>query len=520
MRGNGAQTARLIPLQQIYQDEGILPYTRKLDLPQSSQITLTATPGEYESGSFILQTGKTALKNVSITASNLTTNDKKQTINNARIDIRLVKAWFQSAKTMRRTNRNRPKILTPELLLHDNKLVKVDFDTQTNAIRHNPGINDAKTLLPFNVPAHFNQQVWVTIHVPDSTPAGTYHGTLTVKSEPDNKNNFDKNIKIQLTVLPFKLANTRLFMGQFYLAWLTKPVKTYYNARGKNTQQMLAELIDMKQHGVNQITIDHNYHNDPQAITLSRQIALVKQAGLTTNSIIYVDWQVNGQNNPYRYRKKLQTIQQAFTEQGIGQFWIYNKDEKKLNELVRSSHTFDAAHEIGAKNIVAVTNPQIALQLGNHLDYVLVQHKTPTKTISKLKSKGVTPIAYGLPHAGEEKPATTRYTYGFGLVEKGFAGTLSYAYQSGETWDDWMHWEKSNYRPNVMAYPTANAPIPTLQWEAWREAVDDLKYLETLVKQTGSDLKETLEKAIQNTGREPDKIRLYLIKQILATQKQ
>jgi hypothetical protein len=34
-----------------------------------------------------------------------------------------------------------------------------------------------------------------------------------------------------------------------------------------------------------------------------------------------------------------------------------------------------------------------------------------------------------------------------------------------------------------MAYPTVNKPIPTIQWEGWREGVNDVRYLSLLKSQ-------------------------------------
>ena len=36
------------------------------------------------------------------------------------------------------------------------------------------------------------------------------------------------------------------------------------------------------------------------------------------------------------------------------------------------------------------------------------------------------------------------------------------------------------YRDHVFAYPTLNGVIDTIQWEGFREAVDDVRYLTTL----------------------------------------
>jgi hypothetical protein len=80
--------------------------------------------------------------------------------------------------------------------------------------------------------------------------------------------------------------------------------------------------------------------------------------------------------------------------------------------------------------------------------------------------------AYGEPQAGMETPGTYRRLYGTGLLSDGFEGVCNYAYQSGDCWDDWGD---PTWRPHVMAYPTMGAPIPTLQWEGWRKAVDDIR---------------------------------------------
>jgi len=519
-KGNGAQIAQIIILNSPFRDNGILPYTTTSAISQhQNSIKIQSTPGEYEPASFVIQAGKQKLQAVKIEASDLISEDKTSAINANNIDVRLVKTWFQSSDVMRRTDRDAPKRLVPELLLHDSGLVKVDYDKQTNSIRTQPTIHDTDSLLPFNLPASLNQQIWLTVLTPTEAKAGYYTGKITINATMENEEPFAETIDVSLRVLPFQLQETSMLMGQFYLARLVKPYKTYFSARGKNKTQMTKELNDMKQHGVNLMTLDHGYNPDADTssniASLKKQIKLIKESGFTTNPIVYVDWKVSEHNNIKHYQNKLNIIKNTFNSEGIDDFWIYNRDEKKLSILQSSIHTFDAAHNIGSKNIVAITKPNIAKHLRGYLDFALIQHRSQESTINKLKTAGIIPIAYGLPHAGEEKPETTRYTYGLKLVEKGFAGTLSYAYQAGECWDDWMHWQKSNYRPNVMAYPTSTKPIPTIQWEAWREGVDDLKYLETYAKLSGKAPRDILNDASSKNISSPDAIRNYLIEKIL-----
>jgi len=58
---------------------------------------------------------------------------------------------------------------------------------------------------------------------------------------------------------------------------------------------------------------------------------------------------------------------------------------------------------------------------------------------------------------------------------------MDYAYQHsfGHVWNDF---DDVHYRDHVMAYPTVDGVIDTLQWEGYREGVDDTRYLATLLE--------------------------------------
>jgi hypothetical protein len=58
---------------------------------------------------------------------------------------------------------------------------------------------------------------------------------------------------------------------------------------------------------------------------------------------------------------------------------------------------------------------------------------------------------------------------------------MDYAYQHGfgHVWNDF---DDPTYRDHVFAYPTFHGVIGTIQWEGFREGVDDVRYLATLLK--------------------------------------
>ena len=47
------------------------------------------------------------------------------------------------------------------------------------------------------------------------------------------------------------------------------------------------------------------------------------------------------------------------------------------------------------------------------------------------------------------------------------------------TYDDWVH---KTYRPEDYTYPSRTGVVPTIQWEAAREGIDDVRYLTPLDK--------------------------------------
>lgn len=84
------------------------------------------------------------------------------------------------------------------------------------------------------------------------------------------------------------------------------------------------------------------------------------------------------------------------------------------------------------------------------------------------------------PKCGVEEPETYRRNYGLLLWQKDYDGAMDWAYQGGfgSIWNDF---DNPNWRDHVFAYPTIDGVIDTIQWEGWREGVNDIRYLTTLL---------------------------------------
>ena len=156
---------------------------------------MTASRNQFESASFIINAQKD-LSGINIIVPNLK-NAQGNSIPADAINVRLVKVWYQAASNdIEYTTAG--YYLTPELLLKDDSLVKVDYATRTNYLKvtingveqyidisnptgtlpSNAQIRDASSLQPFSLKANENKQIWVTVHVPNNTPPGDYYGNI------------------------------------------------------------------------------------------------------------------------------------------------------------------------------------------------------------------------------------------------------------------------------------------------------------------------------------------------------
>lgn len=106
-------------------------------------------------------------------------------------------------------------------------------------------------------------------------------------------------------------------------------------------------------------------------------------------------------------------------------------------------------------------------------------------------------FCYAYPQVGNEEPETYRRNFGLALWRAVFDGAMDYAYQHsfGHIWNDF---DDKTYRDHVFAYPTVDGVVDTVEWEGFREAVDDVRYVTTLeqaIKKASPAKKQTATEA-------------------------
>ncbi len=474
----------------------ILPFTEKIEnAVKSDTISITAARDSYEPASFVIRSGDMDLKDVMIEVTDLKAdikgkNGKKKTaiIPKENIDVRLVKCWYQAGVAI---NDIKHKLLTPELLLHDDDVVRVDYDGQVNLLRNREKIHDAERLKPFSVPKNQNKQLWITAHIEEIFLPGNYRGAIRIKGK-----DVKKELKLEIEVLSFTLPEPMLEYALYYEGRLGGSAGPVAEAGMKTEEQMKAELEDMKAHGLTNAVVWHRVNEDKSKWEedwkrLQKTLDIRKEIGWGNKPLLYLDWKVSFKEDLDLYKEKIKKIVWIANKNRVKDIYIYGVDETTGKELsAADASLYKTSHDIGAKNFVAGWIGQF-LQYSKNVDLLVVsgpfQNRITTDTyagvtfeqISKAKELNKKVFIYSNPQAGKEEPETYRKYYGIYLVKYNVDGALNYAYQTGGCWNDFAD---RNYRPHVMAYPTLNKPISTIQWEGWREGVNDVRYLTLLKK--------------------------------------
>ncbi|MDD2706991.1 MAG: hypothetical protein PHV34_03200 [Verrucomicrobiae bacterium] len=481
----------------------ILPMDTFVPGSLDNKMAITACPGEYQPGSFVIS-AFSELSSLSLESDGLQSSTAK--ISAANVRIRVVKCWYQAGTAwFDIQQRKTRKILVPELLLNDDSLVRVDTEKQENYLKiiragkeeyvwiSNPDeqnkrghptiaelpVRDSPALLPLAIPAGQNKQFWVTIKVPDDTPAGTYQGSIKLK----NHDTEIHEIKIILEVLPFQLAPPVFTSSIYYGAKLDKTGVGAITEDLKNEKQLKAEFENLFAHGVSNIVCYQNFDEE----LLDQYLAIKAASGMNNTPLYYLEM---GVYNYFRncpkdqlplLAKRVQTIVEFAQKRRIPEVYFYALDEAKEANLKKQREAWDVVHQAGGKIFVAGGRGQNFKLMGDIQDLLICAGPLSKDEAAQWHSKGHQIWSYANPQAGVENPEIYRRNYGLLLWQNGYDGACTFAYQTsmGNIWNDFDH---KNYRDHNFTYPTVDGVIDTIAWEGYREGIDDVRYLSTLLK--------------------------------------
>jgi hypothetical protein len=521
----------------------VLPWT---DLPAtpSDVMTMRACRGEYEPASFVAYPIVEDLT-AEVTATDLT--GSAGTIPSDNVDIRVVKCWYQSGGGEGYSNPpkyvqevgekdimildNTPvdegkRILTPELLLKDDDLVRTEKWYRNNFVKlqypdgtkkwlwtsapkvvfpdgkvvepwvmspdtlgrqddysvENQPIRDAQTLQPVNIQNRTSKQFWITVHVPGDAKAGDYEGRIELRSQ----GTLLETLRLKLEVLPFDLEPNPLessiylhFFGSkgFIGIKLDETGKGTVGPDVRSVEQYRAELKNLLAHGVDNPTESVPLEQLETALKLRREV------GMTTDILYHTFEGLGGWTVKPVDVERLKMVVALAQKYGYKEVYFYGLDEAQGDRLKQSRPELEKIHQAGGKIFAAGLATSLG---GDSFDVVgdiqdlMVMSYTPLKSdADKWHGREHKIMSYANPQSGFEKPETYRRNYGLLLDYAKYDGGMTFSYY-WFGWNDFNIWPP--YRDHNFVYPTADGVIDTIQWEGYREGIDDLRYLATLRK--------------------------------------
>jgi len=184
-------------------------------------LRIVAAPDQFEAAGFVVYATE-SLPKLQVSTSELRDLQGK-TLAGARVDIRVVKRWYQRNFAFDTDQSDpRTRFIVPELLLHDDALVRVR--DEQNFLRMESGeyinistpgklngfgtprseefpVRDATTLQPVDISAGDNRQFWVTVYVPAGAMPGRYVAEVILQSNQS----LVASLPHVLEILPFEL---------------------------------------------------------------------------------------------------------------------------------------------------------------------------------------------------------------------------------------------------------------------------------------------------------------------------
>ena len=479
-------------------------------------IKIVAAKGEFESFSILVKAMK-KLNKLTVICDSLKSSSGK-IISTSAVDLKSVKCWYQSGGSWHTFIQGGSRKLTPELLLNDDSLVKVDDQQKTNFIKlrlasgdkywnvddptwnqkRGSGllpvdkfpIRDAKKLLPLRLDVNQLKQFWGTIQVPQTAPPGIYTGTLKVL----NENEVLTRIKLTLRVLPFRLPmpKTRYelkndFISSIFYRSRYNPVFPLgtISSEFRSIKQLTAELKNMRDHNIYN---PNCYQNFEDKDSLTKMLELRNAAGMKGLPIFFIGFitKPSWKTKTEELVQRIKAIKSFMGKFDVPEYYCFGIDEAHEERLLEQLDVWENIHKAGGK-IFSTGTMRNLKYIGGKVDIQVLFGRPERLKLElwKEKNKKIKLLAYAWPQGGIENPVINRRGLGMTTWLANYDGIMTYAYMHsmGNGWNDFDH---HKYREHNYVYPTVDGVVSTIALAGLREGIDDIRYatkLKQLIKQ-------------------------------------
>ena len=338
------------------------------------------------------------------------------------------------------------------------------------------------------VQARTTRQWWITVRVPQDAAPGEYTGTISVDPEKGGV----RALELRLRVLPFRLECPEDYrFGMYWGPWRS-------GSEGASEARVVAQLQDMREHGMNSVALaapasmsrGESGRYEFELATVTRALELLREQGLTRPiPWVYdfppVDTSFGSDEHFGQVKAFVEHARRHFAARNLPEVLWYPRDEPWHDPRREEARVLcEAIKQVpGARTYVTVR-----CDTAEYLDPWL-DARCHTVSLSggfeadKLReaAAGAGDLFWWYTNACREYPAVMRFKAGFFFWKTGATGQYYWAYQypRGNPYDDLdgIDW--------CAAYPGDAGPIPTIEWEALREGIDDFRYAYTLERAIG-----------------------------------
>ncbi len=432
----GFVAASVTPYEELLYD--FVPAEKQL----TSKIRLWGSPNQYIAGTFAVR-ALVGVKEFNVSVTDLVGPIKSKPIKE--IDVRVVSVWDNKSSLFERFSAQ--KIPIPDMLLKDDR-------TGTPPKGRQGGFGGASCIS--SIPAHQSRQFWLTVHVPASYPAGIYKGKIQLGIAKSRIRSM--TIPIEIEVLPIDL---RMAEGYNSIYYIGRPGGTVsaYPGRKISVERYKAELADQVRHGLNTTTVYGS----------ALLMHYLREAGMTKPPCLMY-WPDTDQPKEVADAKAL----------GFEDVLFYGVDEPNAPQEIERCR-LEAVRRLnaGLHTFTAINNEvaQEALKdVINHPVYTIYRFDgKDNPAVMYARSKGFHPVSYAL--LGQSFPLHNRAMMGLYNKACGYEGSSPWAYYESTESDVYG---SECFAHNVTYPDEFGNPIPTLRWEAYRDGIDDVRYLEAL----------------------------------------
>lgn len=505
-----------------------LPDTLPAGGVKGGEVRFLAAKGEYESASFVLASDRD-VTGATLAWGDLAAKDGA-VIPSSALDVKIVKCWWQQGTAWGGFHADMlRRVLTPELLLHDETLVRVDDASKDNYVRchyqdgsqgyywltylpmdcrmnggyygfRNRWVRDAETLQPFELENGRFKQFWLTLRVPEDAKPGLYHGRATAMAA-----GVAHAVPLTVRVLPFALPKPGVFRD---------PDREFIVSMYMGNE---ASVLDPK---VAANCARHNLLNpflgdDLGDDDVKRLYANIEKFGLNTQFLFAhlpavfhtmsdpavpsdADW-ARYENSLRRLSNGAARVKARFGEQATP--FAYGHDEGNAATVRAERAVWRNVHALGARTIVATKLRKFILFTLDAACIPSQPSESRKQWVDTLHESNPDMLVawYADPHAGPENPDLARRQYGWQSWRNNYDMVCQYAmFRRG--WAEFNRPYENDLRSLSMTYLGDGELLDTLQWEGFREGIDDIRYA-TLLKKLAGEARQSQEVTVQYAGR-------------------